>query len=403
MKRAIYAFVILGLLTTQARAEIMAASSIEWLTCQAEVIVVGKITQMMTTTGKHAGTYKDCYVEIDEVIKGKVKGKEIMFFQRPLPPNLPVAELAKSKHKLILFLSKSTGRGPSHYIGRKYVLTSRRFPLSAFDLTNLPPDAYSKDMTIIKDPQKLLKIVRHWAKSKITNSINADVPYESKIHKQLYSGSSCFLIVPAEEKFRAHFMKMAGSKEPHERARAASELYKFPGKETERVLIKLLQDKTESFGHSSADTLVRVIYSVRAAAYRSLRRLGKKVAAIDLERKPTKQEQVSVRQSYWKKSFETALTDGWQVSEVKDGKARKAAGRDTVAVLVSCSKGKSSCKFMLVPKEWDKKNWPSEENLGINGINNQGARYFFLRGALPEPVKQKLVKYFGLETAGAKP
>ncbi|MBW1809928.1 MAG: hypothetical protein JRJ87_17155 [Deltaproteobacteria bacterium] len=164
-----------------------------------------------------------------------------------------------------------------------------------------------------------------------------------------------------------------------------------------RVLQSLLQDKTESFGHSSADTIVRVIFSVRAAAYRSLKKLGKPVGVIELERKPTKPEQLALRQSYWKKSFNKALSDGWKVIAVIDGKTRRVAGRDTTAVIVSCGKGKSSCKFKLIPKEWAKKNWPTVENLGINGKNSQGARHFFFKGGLPETVKQKLVKYFGLE------
>jgi hypothetical protein len=163
-------------------------------------------------------------------------------------------------------------------------------------------------------------------------------------------------------------------------------------------LRKLLEDETENFWNFSADTISRVEFGVRTAAYRSLQALGKPVSdKIELERKPTEAEQRSLRQSYWQKSFTEALSEGWKVVSVVDGRSRRVEGRDTTSVIVTCGEGESRCRFTLIPKEWNKKDLPAGANLGMNGRNSQGARHFFLDGTLPKEVKGKLTKYFGLE------
>jgi hypothetical protein len=53
----------------RARAEIIGCSSIEWLTCEAEVVVVGRVEKIVTTRGPGSVLYEDCTVEVKEVIK----------------------------------------------------------------------------------------------------------------------------------------------------------------------------------------------------------------------------------------------------------------------------------------------------------------------------------------------
>ena len=384
------------LIAAQLHAEIRAALSIEWLACQAEIIVVGKITKVSVTKGVHAvAYYEDCTVQVDEVLKGGVKGKELVFCLRDLSE--PTAQsLVDSKAEVLLFLSRSKDHGSEQHLDNMYVPTSMQSPISLINLTNTPQDLYSKDMSILKDKEKTLNAVRAWADSKIAHSLWSEVPFNSPIHRQLWGGSSCYLVVPAEGNYRAHFMELARWDDPHKRQEAAAELCKFPGEETERVLRELLKDDTEHFLHFAADTISKVEYGVRAVACRSLKALSKPVPEmVELEREPTEQEQRSLRQSCWRKSFTAALSDGWRVVVVEDGNAVRVRDREVTTVVVICGKDNARCRLSLVPKECTA--LAPGYCLGINGHNNQGARNFFLDGTLPQEVKGKLIRYFGLE------
>src|SRR6185436_1386481 len=67
-----------------ARAEIREAPSVEWLTCAAEVVVVGKISKITETKGPGDVTYEDCLVDLDRIVKGNFDGKPITFTLRRL-------------------------------------------------------------------------------------------------------------------------------------------------------------------------------------------------------------------------------------------------------------------------------------------------------------------------------
>jgi hypothetical protein len=125
--------------------------------------------------------------------------------------------------------------------------------------------------------------------------------------------------------------------------------------------------------------------------------MRKSVPDIELERKPTDEEQHSLRINKWQKSFTEALSKEWKLISVEDGSTRTIEERSFTSIIVTCSDGTSTCKFFLMPKEWDKKDFPKGIDLGINGKNSQGARYFILEGDMPKEVQEKVSKYFGLE------
>lgn len=397
MKRRVALVALLGMLCGAARAEIMVASSIEWLTCTSEVVAVGKIEKITITKGVHSVIYEDCVVQVDEVLKGDMKGKKLTFCLRTLSANPTAKAFMNSKEGVLLFLSKSKDHGRETHLDNKYVPRSKHLPFSVIDLSNPPKDVFSKEMNILTDKDKILRIVRKWSTSAIAYSVDYEVPFDSPIHQRLYAGSACYLWVPAEEKYRSHFMKLAQSPRTYERVKAASELYKFPGKESEAVLRELLKDQTENYWYSAADAISKVEFSVRVAAYRSLKALGKPVPEMVLERKPTREEQRELRHNYWRKSFKLALPDGWKVVSVEDGKTRTTSLGDRTVVVVACKSSSHSCKFTLIPKEWAKQDLPTSGHLGINGQYSQGARHFFLDGALPKDAKTKVIRYFGLE------
>ena len=392
MNRLLLLLGIFGLLASPARAEIMAASSVECLTCQAELVLVGEVITIDQVRG-----YQDCTVVVHELIKGEVEGRALTLSLRSLSPQANAKPLLKTKSKLLLFLTRSKDHGSERHLDGKLVPVSGQFPLSVFDLSKLPTHVYSKDMRVISDPDALLTIVRKSASCAIPDSIWVDVPGDSAIHQRLYSGSACYLAVPAEEKFRARFMQLARSDKAHDRQRAAAELKKFPGPQTERVLRKLLEDGWENRSMYSADSIAMFEYSVRAQAMQSLKALGKPVPKLPLSRKPTALEQHNLRSSYWTKTVGAAMTDGWRVVSVQDGETRKIHERDSTAVVVTCAKGDSRISLRLIPKQWGAKCVDSGENMGINGRHSQGARVFYLEGALPAGPKNHLREYFGLE------
>jgi hypothetical protein len=395
--KAIFAVAFLLLFSSRSQARIGGASSIEWLACKAEVIVIGKMTGVSTTKAPRSGTYKNCTVQIIEVIKGDVQGKELTFCPGSSFSEKAGKNLMNSKEGLLLFLAKADSNRQLPHLDGKYVPSMRR-SLLVLDLSNIPRHVYSKEMTILTDRKEVVRLTRIWATSRVAHFLWSEVPMSSPITTRLYSGSSCFLFVPAEEKYRAHFLKLAQSGEMYERREAARELRKFPGKDTEAVLRELLKDESEFIWYSSADTISRVAFGVRVAAYKSLKALGKPVPdQILLEREPTEEEQSTLRQECWKKSFSSALSEGWKVVSVKDGPSRQIGERETTSVVVTCGEGEARCTFTLIPTEWAKEEFPAGVNLGINGRDNGGARHFFLEGALPGKVKEKLTKYFGLE------
>jgi hypothetical protein len=249
MKNISFAIVLIRLFCGYACAEISAEPSIEWITCESEVITIGKITDIKVTKGIYSVIYEDCTVQIDKILKGNVQEKELMFCLRTTSSKPTAKEFMNSKDGVLLFLSKSKNRGQEQHLDDMFV------PKFMIDLSNLQKNVFSKEMVILKDKDRILEIVKEWSNSKIAHPLWSKVPFNSGIWEQIYAGSSCYLIVPAEEKYRDIFMKMAKSDVPHERQKAASELYKFPDAETEATLRELLKDTTENIWYSSDDSV----------------------------------------------------------------------------------------------------------------------------------------------------
>ncbi len=379
-------------------AEIRVAPSLEWLSCSADAIVIGNCVRLTATPGPGDVIYEDYVVEVQEVVKGDLKDKQINFTWRQIDASQSAMHLLKAKRGVLLFLAKSKDHGPEQRMNDKWVpLTPEGNPWIV-DLSKLPKGIFSKEMKSISEEPEMLRIVREWAKSPVKQSLWLEVPFESPIFNQLYSGSSCYLMVPAEEKYRAGFMTLARSREAHDRAKAASELAKYAGKETEAVLRELLKDDAESVSHYANDEIASVNYHVRAAAYQSLKALGQQLPEVAMERKPTAVEQRALREKAWKASFAQALKDGWTIT-VTDGPSRVVDQREQFIVRVTCNRQKDLATFTLVPKDWPLQgiNVEGMEYLGTNGLHNQGGRRFYRQGELPGEVTKAIIAYFGLE------
>lgn len=206
MNRIILAVAFCLAISSVARAELMVASSVEWLSCNSEVVVVGKIKQITTTKGVYSVIYEDCVVEVSEVLKGDVKGKQITFCLRSVSESPTAKAFMNSKDGVLLFLSKSTGHGSEAHLDNKLVPSSGRCPLSIVDLSNPPKHMFNMKFDVLSQKEHILgdcrgalaalkkhqtdnpekEVKRHYLK----------VPFGTEAYKLLNSGSSCYLYVP---------------------------------------------------------------------------------------------------------------------------------------------------------------------------------------------------------------
>ncbi len=361
---------------------------------ESQAIIVGQTAKVQDAERPDHG-FLIVHFKVQETLKGKPGGDSVQVYL-PLLEKKEFADWVASGEDRLLFLKKAEeGSGVPKGEWKIIKWQQAEIPNAKFQ------DLFNKDGEELKDKKKALATIREWSSSKIVHSMRIEVPMSSKVWTKLYAGSGVYEEVPAEEKFREGLMKMAQSKEAYEREMAAADLFKFPGEKTVAILKGLTKDATENFAFYSADTITSVDYRVRAAACGSLALLGEKVPEMTLERKPTAEEQRAAREGYWKKGFAEALPKGWEIT-VTDGQARSIEKREWTAVVVSLKNGSAACKLMLVPKEWPKEAHPSGVYLGIDGPDAQGGRHFFLDGDLPDEVKGKVIKYFGLQ-AGQDP
>ncbi len=347
-----------------ARAEIAVASSVEWLTCDSVLVVRGAIKEIRSSGSSYMDAALECVISVAECLKGTPPVGELTFLCRDDYEGeaYGVRSLAKSGHEALLFLKMTNERDypQTPQLHNRLTLASSGVPFSAFDLQELSSHRYlySKDMTILRDREQLLGIVREWAGSTVRQSLRREVPYESEVFKKLYARSACYLTVPAEEKYRQEFLRQAGSPEQHERAHAAYELSKYPGADTEAVLYALLDDVSLNIWYQD-DTIDRYEYQVRSAAFHSLQALGKPVKELPLTREATYEEKRQSRENYWRKRFRELLAKEGEILSVQDGRSIMLEDKPRIRVDVGFSAiGGDVCTFVLIPKEWKNADHP---------------------------------------------
>lgn len=206
MKRTFLAVALCLAISSVVRAEIMVATSVEWLTCNSEVVVVGKIKQITTINGAHSVIYEDCVVEVSEVLKGDIKDKQITFCLRTFSLFPTAKALMNSKDGVLFFLSTSKENGSEAHLNNKLVPSSEQFPLSIVDLSNPPKNlfnmkfmALTKGEDILRDCRSTLTTLKKYQADNPKQEVKRHylkVPFETDAYKLLYSDSACYLYVP---------------------------------------------------------------------------------------------------------------------------------------------------------------------------------------------------------------
>jgi hypothetical protein len=191
---------------TPARAETIVGSSVEWLTCEADAVVVGSIEKIVTTRGAGDVFYDDCTVRVKETIRGQVEDNQLVFCLRTLSTESPARAWMKSQEPVLLFLSKSKGHGSEKHLDDMLVPTSHQFPLSVIDLAAPGKYVLNKEFKVLAEQKAILETCRKTAEQ-LTDHIkrnpgvrveekHAEAPISSEAWTSLYAGSGCYVKVP---------------------------------------------------------------------------------------------------------------------------------------------------------------------------------------------------------------
>ena len=409
-------FAICAAFTSPAGGEVSGAETLEWLACKADIIAVGQLTGAPRVTSEGQSVFADCVLRVTEMIKGEPSPEVRFTYHRRLKDD---TSWMRPRVELLVFLCRlrsepdadrqvpyasPTERDWQHH---HLVPATDRHPLSIINLRRPSVDLFDREGRRLNAREDILKITRRWATSAVRHRLEREADTGSQAFETLERGSAVLLSVPAEERFRSELMNAAGGGELFDQARAAAELWKYPGAATEELLRALLDDTTEYQSLYSGDTIASIGYPIRAAAHRSLRQLGVVVADLPLERPATAEERRKLRESYWTERFSRALVDDWRVLGVREGATNPPVvepstgsaiwTRDIVIVLVEIGNAAGTRHvFALFPIEWPRDELPASGRLGIYALFAQGSRVFFSDGPLPEDLRRHLVQQFEL-------
>jgi len=187
-----------------AEAETMVEKSLEWLCSDSDLIVLGKVKSVSTRVLE--GQRKEAILELapQSILKRSEKlpldaggSLRIRTSSTDPPEQMKAVKLGKGRHKILAFLKIVDG---------KVTPDSDDSPFSLFDLEDASTRSFSADCRRVpgdslvrKTESSLLLLSKLRAKSperKLAKHYKP-APYDSDAGKELYSGSSTFLIVPS--------------------------------------------------------------------------------------------------------------------------------------------------------------------------------------------------------------
>jgi hypothetical protein len=162
MKNAAQSILILGLLISVRSAypaEIVGASSVEWLTVASTVVAAGTITDVKRSKGPHAVVYDSFTFEPSEVIKGEKSGP-IKFIVRSLHPEQTFAV----GDEVIVFLSHGVPDGREDILRDALVPSTDQFPRSVAKVTAPLKYFYDLDFRVLTTKAGILAVARTTAR-----------------------------------------------------------------------------------------------------------------------------------------------------------------------------------------------------------------------------------------------
>jgi len=213
----LYLSLILGCLAT-ARGEVHSAKTVEWLTCQADVVAVGKIASVKSVKGPGDVVYEDIVLAVSEAIRG-VSVKELTFCYRHFSGERADRNgWMNSKGELLVFLS--IPKAP--YDERRIHLDTRPYYGTRLDGLLVPTnDCYPRSIIDLSAPERFVfdghlnqlttrdailgstRFADIALLSRLTTDSSfkatprsVELPFRSPAWKILFGGSTCYLVVP---------------------------------------------------------------------------------------------------------------------------------------------------------------------------------------------------------------
>ena len=301
--------ILLFCFSSPAHAKIHVATSLEWMTTAAPLIVRGVVTDVKTTSGifseQPLWVVQEVIINVKETLKGPTSPTIQM---RWLNSQYESAEQWKTDgHEYLFFLTKGEKDFYGVDLTNDWVLYEG-FPYLPIDLVNVNHPPAMANMHVPKDPQEIIKVVKkrlarekEFQRPVVSNpetrvglayyasngAVQLDVPENSEAYSVLFNGSACFLIVPADNEYKLDALQKIKSSDYWERVKGAQILSSYPGEESVLALKSLLNDsETHPEGQYSSNNTKRKYekYGVREAAYQALQRLDVDVPRPVLEK-----------------------------------------------------------------------------------------------------------------------
>lgn len=251
----------------------MIGESIEWLVDSSPVVVIYKVVSV----GPVTGSIKTVSTQLDlvSIHKGEAPKQLPASFEAWQVDSSP---LRKGNELLVFGWGKQLGQSSSV----RYHINLSAPPKQGF--TSI---AFSKEAELLDSKEKILKtvidrvklgnnIVVKQSRNNIfsrqgNGAVRIEVPFGSTAHDALYSGSACYLVVPADKDVFKSMLKKIESKSEWERAEGANCLAAFPNEESIKALEALLNDPAEQF--FTQDGQQKTLYPVRIAAAEALKQI----------------------------------------------------------------------------------------------------------------------------------
>ncbi len=291
-------------LATTVHARIHIARSLEWMAVDAPLIVRGVVTEIRTTKGvfvkQPLWDVQEVTIAVHETLKGA--SQQTVAF-RWLNSKYESADAWKADgHERLFFL---THGDPDYYgvdLTQDWVLYGG-YPYVPIDLVTVTKAPVAADMTVAKTADQVLGTVKErlaQANSKLpmvarpdvhvgfayapNGAVRLEVPETAEAYAALWSGSVCFLIVPADERYRLDAIQMVRSTDYGQRIKGVQILSSYPSDDTITLLKDLLADPgTNGAAHQERKYEQ---YGIREAAWQALQRFGVDVPQPVLEKWP---------------------------------------------------------------------------------------------------------------------
>jgi hypothetical protein len=187
-------------------AENMAADSIEWLACDAEIIAIGHLKEVRKLKGPGEVVYEDCTLVVTELLKSPAQKNEVSFTFRRFNYHPSMADWMRDDAEVLVFLSTSKDHGPEKHLDGALVPTSMSFPLSLVNLAEPGKYLINIKFDVLKHGWEVVEATRAGWQAlnnyQLTGGnvrvkkLRVEVPANTEAHATLDAGSACYLYVP---------------------------------------------------------------------------------------------------------------------------------------------------------------------------------------------------------------